>query len=30
MATHPLSHASLLAEVQAWQTDHNDLTLELA
>lgn len=30
MATHPLSQASLQAEVQAWQTDHNDLSLELA
>ena len=29
MASHPLSQASLLAEVQAWQSDINDLSLEL-
>lgn len=29
MASHPLTQASLLAEVQAWQSDINDLSLEL-
>ncbi|MBX7021490.1 exopolyphosphatase, partial [Providencia rettgeri] len=29
MANHPLTQASLQAEVQAWQSDINDLSLEL-